>query len=173
MAGPRPRAYDYIRYNRYGVLRPGPELWLALLFQCRHVIGIGLIAMAGGGRRGGMAATGDIDLSSLGHLLNPLFTLADIPALALLLALAARLPGAGDLPRWLWRRGRLLLLASAAIYGGLYLYHLPARPAAIPLGDWLGLAGTAAVAAYAVLSVYLRDLFGEFPERPAEPPKPA
>ena len=155
------QTYDYIRYNRYGVLRPSPGLWLTLLFQCRHVIGIGLIAMASG--RGGRAASGNIDLSEFGHILNPLFVIADAPALLLLLALAARTPGAGALPRRLWRHGRLLLLLAAALYGGLFLNHMPEQIGAIRLADWLGLAGTTAAAAYAAMAPYLRDLFAEFP----------
>lgn len=164
----RARTYDFIRYNRYGVLRPEVGLWAALLFQCRHVLGIVLLAAAGGRGLGGRGASGAIDLSELGHLLNPVFTVADAPALLLLLALAARMPGAGPLPRLLWRHGRLLLLLSAALYGALFAWHMPAEIGTLRPADWLGLAGTAATAVYAAASTYLRDLFAEFP--PAAPP---
>jgi hypothetical protein len=160
------KVYEYILYNRYGVLRPSPGLWLTLLFQCRHVIGIGLVAMASG--RGGRAASGNIDLSEFGHILNPLFVLADAPALLLLLALAARTPGAGALPRFLWRHGRLLLLLSAALYSALFFNYMPEQLGARRFADWLGLSGTTAVVAYTVMAHYLRDLFADFPAAPTK-----
>ena len=163
----RPLPYDFIRYNRYGVLRPSPGLWLSLVFLCRHVITILLVAFAAGrGMRGG---GGDMDLSDFGHLVRPIFMLADLPALMLLLALASRMPTAGSVPRLLWRAGRLLLLASAAVYIVLFAWYLP--PAGIEnlaIADWLSIAGTVAVAVYAAISPYLGDLFREFPERPPE-----
>lgn len=160
----RPARYDFIAYNRYGVLRPSLGLWLSLAFLCRHVATILLVVMAAG--RG--ARDSGIDLSEFGHLLNPWFMLADLPAVALLLALAARVPTAGSIPRVLWRSGRFLLLGACLVYAGLILRHLPADDARLAVADWLGFAGTAGVAAYAILSPYLGDLFREFPERSGE-----
>ncbi len=166
------RPYDFIRYNRYGVLRPGAGLWLALVFLCRHIMTILLVAMAAG--RGPQGGAEGIDLSDFGHLVTPVFMVADLPALALLLALAARLPTASALPRLVWRAGRPLLLVSVLVYSALIVRHWPAAGVAgLAAGDWLGFAGTLAVAVYAATSPYLADLFREFPECPVtQDPRP-
>lgn len=156
----------YLSYNRYGVLRPSPALWTALLFQCRHILGTGLVLMASGRGMGSGGAQGRMDLSELGNLLEPVFLLSDMPALLVLLTIAARLPGAGALPRRLWRHGRILMVLSVAAYVALFVAHLPPRAGAVPLVDWVGLAGTLAVGGYVLLSRYVRDLFTEFPESP-------
>jgi len=160
----RPPRYDFIAYNRYGVLRPSLGLWLSLVFLCRHVATILLVVVAAG--RG--ARDSGIDLSEFGNLVNPLFILADLPAMLLLLALAARMPTAGSLPRVLWRSGRFLLLAACLVYAGLILRHVPVDDMRLAVADWLGIAGTAGVALYAILSPYLGYLFREFPERSGE-----
>ncbi len=165
------RRYDFIRYNRYGVLRPSLGLWLSLTFLCRHVITILLVAMAAG--RGMQGGNNAMDMSDFGHLVTPIFMLSDLPALMLLLALAARLPTAGVLPRAIWRAGRLLLLLSILAYAGLIVRHWPAVGiSGFAVADWLGFAGTSAIALYVLGSTYLADLFREFPDRPNSNDRP-
>ena len=149
--------HHYLRYNRHGVLRPNWAAWAILLFLCRHVIAYVLIGVAAG--RGPRSW---LDLHELAWLLDPIYLASDIPALAVLLALAGRVPGAGRAARAVWRHGRWLILLSLGAYPAILV---TAGPPILDLGvpAWLALGANLILAAYVLRSRYLGDMFGEFP----------
>ena len=149
--------YPYNRYNRFDVLRVNPATVAAVLFLSRHVLtflvlGIALSRMPASGR------------GAFSGLFEPVYMLADIPALLVFLAMLARHPKTGPTLRLVWRCGPLLLLGSTLIYLGLVIRQVGIDPA--QYGWLLGamIAGAVAAPAYVLLSPYARALFGEFPD---------
>jgi hypothetical protein len=157
-----PRKYDYLNYNRHDVLRPSWRFWGMALFLSRHLLLLLLLGISHGKKGGGPPNPG------VAALIDPLFFVSDVPALILLCTLGARLPGSGRLPRFLWRNGRVLLIASCALYLGLLFWQQGADLASWHPVTWAMVALTVVVAASVSLSTYLRDLFAQFPDRPSE-----
>lgn len=153
-----PRKYAYTRYNRHDVLKPGWGYWLISLFLSRHVILLMLIGVSAG--RGG----GGPRNPALAALLDPVFFVSDLPAILLLFTAGARLPRGGRPARFLWRRGRYLLVSSSAIYIGLLLWQQGFNLAGFQPMTWALLAVNLGVVVYVMTSAYLRDLFTQFPE---------
>ena len=150
-----PPRHSYLRYNQYGVLRPNPLFWASLLYLCRHALLLVLLAAAG---RTGQGR----DLAYLAGLVEPLYLIADVPAMVLLAALAARTPKAGRAVRWIWERGRIWLLTSTGLYAALVFW----RHADEDLDPWLwvSLCVVGLIAGYGLRSRYLGELFAQFPE---------
>ncbi len=155
--------YDYRRYNQHDVLKPHWGFWLTILFLSRHVIGFILVAMSG--RGGGRVGVGKeaIDLGSVMSLIEPIYMIADIPALVLLYALGARLPKSGAAVRWVWDAGRWLILASIAIYLTLFALTRGVDVETFGRATWVSLALSALVVTYVLGSKFMKDLFGQFP----------
>ncbi len=161
--------YDYRRYNQYDVLKPHWGFWLTILFLSRHVIGFILVSMSGrGGGRVGVEKEA-IDLGGVMSLIEPIYMIADVPALVLLYALGARLPKSGAVVRWLWDAGRWLILASVAIYLALFVLKRGFDVETFGPATWVSLALSAVVVTYALGSKFLKDLFGQFPAADASP----
>ena len=157
--------YDYRRYNKYDLLRPHWGFWLTLVFLTRHVVGYVLVSMAGAGigGRGGGASRDTIELSGVISLIDPIYMIADIPALALLFALGSRVPKSGRAVRWLWGAGRWLIIASVAVYLALFALTRGFDVAAFGWVTWASLALNVLVIGYVLKSNYLKDLFARFP----------
>jgi hypothetical protein len=135
------------------------------LFLSRHVIGFVLVSMSGSGLggRGGGVGRDAIDLGDVISLIEPIYMIADIPALVLLYALGARLPKSGAAVRSVWRAGRWLIIASVAIYLTLFSLTHGLDAATYGPATWVSLALSALVAAVAARSRYLKDMFAQFP----------
>ncbi len=162
-------SYDYRRYNQYDVLKPHWGFWLTILFLSRHVIGFVLVSMSGrGGGRVGVG-TEAIDLAGVMSLIEPIYMIADVPALVLLYALGARLPKAGAAVRGVWNAGRWLILASVAIYLALFALTHGVDVETFGRATWASLALTALVVSYVFGSNFMKDLFGQFPAADASP----
>ena len=153
----KPYRYPYDRYNRFGVLRVNPATIGAVLYLSRHVLtflvlGIALSRAPADGRE------------AFRGILEPVYMLADIPALLVLLAMLARHPKTGRVLRLVWRCGPVLLFASTLFYIGLVMREVGIDPARYGwlLGAMVG--GAIAAAAYVLLSPYARALFREFPD---------
>ncbi len=159
--------YDYRRYNQHDVLKPHWGFWLTILFLSRHVIGFILVAMSG--RGGGRVGVGKeaIDLGSVMSLIEPIYMIADIPALALFYALGARLPRSGAAIRWVWDAGRWLILASIAIYLTLFALTRGIDVETFGRATWATLALSALIVGYVLGSRYMKELFGQFPQADA------
>ena len=152
-----PYKFPFDRYNRFQVLRVTLPVVLAVLFLTRHlltflVIGIAFSRMPPDSR------------GAFGGLFEPVFMLADIPALLVFLAMLARHPKSGKLARAVWRAGPWLLLLSAALYLGLLLRQPMESGMPRHWTYWAMIAGTALAVGYVFLSPYARALFREFPD---------
>jgi hypothetical protein len=147
--------FPFDRYNRFGVLKVNLPTIAAVLFLSRHVLtflvlGIALSRSPGAG-------------SAFGGMFEPIYMVADIPALLVFLAMLARHPKSGRVLRAVWRGGPLLLGASALIYLAL---AIPSIGAGHVRHGWVPgamVAGTVIAAGYVLVSPYARALFRGFP----------
>lgn len=158
-------SYELSRYNKYDVLRPNWIFWLLTLFLCRHVFSLFLLAFSksGVGSKGGGASKDAIDLSNLFTLIDPYFIVSDVPALVLIYVLGARVPKSGASVRWLWARGRGLILLAIALYVATFAYTTVPNISDVDVVSLIVMVINIAVAGYVMRSKYLRDLFREFP----------
>lgn len=147
--------YDFTRYNHHGVLRVNWMLWLVLLYMTRHTLVLAFLMFA--------ASRGQTPLGA-SALFEPVYMISDLPALALLLALGARVPQAGKAARAVWRHGRHIILDSIAIYFVLFLWkHWDAIGRLDPV-LWGNILVNLLIAVLVMRSRYLADLFNDFPK---------
>lgn len=148
--------YAHDRYNRFDVLRVNALTAAAVLFLARHVLTFLVVGIA-------FSRVGPGPAGAFSGLFEPIFMLADIPAVLVLLAMLGRHPKSGRSLRLIWRAAPFLLPLSAAIY-----LFLVARQAGADLGRhgwmlWGMIGGTVLSAGYILLSPYARAAFREFP----------
>jgi len=149
--------YPYHRYNRFDVPRVNALTVAVVLFLSRHVLAFLILGIALS--RAPLGAR-----NAFSGLFEPIYMLADIPALLIFFTMLARHPKGGRLPRLIWRGGPLFLLASALLYLGLVVRQIGLEPTPLHWPMWTMIAGTILSAAYALLSPYARDLFRSFPD---------
>lgn len=154
----QPAKYDYLKYNRYDVLRLNWLYWVVVLFLTRHVLILMFIGFAKG-----RSGTGPSD-PALAALLDPLFFASDVPALILLAFTGARLPSGGTGVRTLWRNGRAFITASCLLYLGLLFWQLGGELLTAHAVTWAMIAVNLLVVAVVWRSRYLKDMFGQFPD---------
>jgi hypothetical protein len=154
MSGPD---FPLSRYNRYGVLRVNLMTVLAILFLSRHVLTFVILGIA-------LSRAHPSSRDAFNGLFEPIFMLADIPALFVLLAAVSRHPKSGKALRIIWDFGSWLLLGSAAIYVGLLARKMGDDPARYGWMAWTMVAGTAVSAAYVTVARYPRALFHQYPD---------
>ena len=150
--------YDFMRYNRYFVLRANILIFFILCYLCKDIfliMGVGATAFKS---KGG-------DVSDIMVLVSPIYFISDLPALAVSYALSARQPNAGNLPRLIWRNGRFLLSLSACLH--LLLLGLKAKWDFDDMGlvQWLVIVIDIAIVIYVNSSEFIKDLFSEFPDQ--------
>jgi len=112
--------YDPSDYDEDGQMRVGLLLWLVIVFLSRHIVLLMLVAVS--------------SIVGLGKGLeflysSPLFLLASLPALLVLIAGLRRGPKAGLWLQRVWSVGRLFLIAAvvtdlALLTAGLLWGHL-------------------------------------------------
>ena len=135
--------YELSDFANDGTLKISLPIWLTSAFLARHILlllmgGLSSFVMRGGG----------IDTDSFSALYSrPIFLIASIPAVAVIVAGLRRAPQAGPLIRNIWHHGRFLLLVAA--------------------GFDIGLLATAFLDVYAIAYIYrsarVRDTFSDFP----------
>ena len=153
-----PGKWDYLKYNRYDVLRLNWLYWVIILFLSRHVLVLMFIGFAKG-RRG----TGPSD-PAVAALLDPWFFTSDVPALFLLAVTGARLPSGGNGVRAIWRNGRSFLTASCLLYLGLLFGQQGAQILQSHPVTWAMIAANVLAIGVIWWSAYLKDMFDQFPE---------
>lgn len=160
--------YDYLRYNRHHVLRPGSVLIGTLCFLIKDMFLIAIVgasALRGGGSQS----------SELLNLIHPVFFFSNLPVLAVFYALGMRQPSASALPRLIWKNGRYLIMFAALFYVFL-LFHIRGY-ALLKVGilDGIAIGINAIIFGYIFMSPFIKDLFSEFPEptETNEEPKPS
>jgi hypothetical protein len=151
-------AYPAHRYDEQLVIKIPPLLWLTMLFLIRHAI---LVLLSY------LPRTGEA-MTYLRYLVDPLFLVADLPAVLILFAAVRRKPGAPDWIRALWGHGRPLLALSSLLYLVLLMASLfsSARPLLPAVNEVLivSVLLNLAIVAYLVRSTLVRDVFAEFPK---------
>lgn len=152
----QPPKYSFRLYNKYDVLRPNWMFWAIVVFLSRHLIFF-LLLGASHGRRGGTPNP------AAGALVEPLYFIADFPAIILFLVLGARLPGGRTLSRFIWRNGWRLLLSSAVLFFCLLVWKEGFDLTALHPVNWVTGLINALVIGGLLKSSYLKDLFREFP----------
>ncbi|NQU56623.1 MAG: DUF2919 family protein [Rhodospirillales bacterium] len=153
-----PYKYHFLRYNQFQVLRPSLALKLILCFLCKDFfLGfiIGAITLKSRGTGSG--------LSELMDLIRPIFFFSSVPAVAVLYAISARTPEAGRLPRFLWKNGQYLILASVLMYLAILGYIRGFDLSNLTSTDWAVVAVNLALVAYVFFSEAINDTFAEFP----------
>ena len=147
--------YEYSRYNHHGALRVNWVLWLVLLYMTRHTLVLALLVFA--------SSRGQTPLG-FSALFEPVYMISDLPALALVLAMGARVPNAGKAARAVWRHGRQIILDSIAIYFVLFIWkHWGAIGQLDPI-LWGNIFVNLFIAGLVMRSRYLADLFNDFPK---------
>lgn len=150
--------YTPERYGDYLCLRVPLTLWLCLVFLVRHLLLLGITFLP---------TTGE-EITVLRELVRPEYLLADLIAVPVLVAAIRRRPRA---PRWMphiWKLGRELLIASAALYllllGAALLRS--ARPLTATLNEatLISVLLSLSIIAYLLRSPLIRDLFSQWPQ---------
>jgi len=157
-----PYSFNPNQYDDDGSLRIGLLLWLTLLIINRHLLLLiiaAISAFVGAGR--------GLDTGALSMLYSsPVFLLASLLALPVLVAAIRRSPKAGRLPRHIWRHGRGLLLAATCSDLGLLAFGLLARHIAVDESHTLWGIIDAYMIAYLIRSRRVAAVFADFPEAP-------
>jgi hypothetical protein len=163
----QPDSYPPSLYDDDDCLKPPYLLWLAALYLSRGVL-LPLVA--------GLGHFARVETSAMTVMRGLWRTDQLIPAAfsaPVLYALVRRTPRASRVVRWVWRRGRTLLILSAAVDIVLALYAV--RPYDELSNGLFAALATCAADAYIMLYVFtarrIRDAFAEFPQpvRPSEP----
>ncbi len=132
-------------------------LWLVLAFLVRHMLLLGITFMP---------TTGS-EIKVLRELIQPLYLLADLIALPVVVVALTRRPESPQWMRRLWPWGRVLLSVSVLVYVGLLGWRLltAARPLIAVLDEptLVSLLLSLMVLVYLWGSPLVRDLFREFP----------
>lgn len=149
--------FPFHRYNRFGVLRVNAFTALSVLFLSRHVLAFIVLGIA-------LSRADPSSREAFRGLLEPVYMIADGPALLVLLAMLSRHPKSGTTLRLLWRGGRWLLAASAVLYFGLLVRQLGPEPARYGWAIGSMATGTLLSAGYVNLSRYARALFRDYPD---------
>jgi hypothetical protein len=147
-------------YDDFLCLRPSWLLIAGLIFLCRGLIAYLLVGVAKG-----VVPAGLIDVVGTETLLSG--CLAAAPAVLVLYALAARVPTAPAVVRWIWRHGRALMALSAVWYIALAVPQLGPDPhrwlTRGPLTVKVLVAAELGLVAYLFWSSRVRQAFLDFP----------
>ena len=154
------KGYQISDFNNDGALKVPMLLWLVLAYLSRHLL---LLAM-GGLSTFMMSRTGNGQIDFAGFNSSPMFLLASLPAVTVMVAALLRAPGSIRLIQFIWGHGRKLLIVSALVDLGLlamscYLHWLV-------LNEWVivGALLDIYILVYLLRSVRVRDTFSDFPE---------
>jgi len=151
--------YDLSDYTDDGTLKVPFTLWIALAFLARHVL---LLLM--GGVSSFVLSRRGIDTGGFtGIYSSPIFLLASLPAVAVIVAALRRAPQAGSAIRAIWRNGQPLASTAAALDIGIVVLH--------SVFGWLSLNEIVVatlfldgyVLIYLIRSVRVNDTFEDFP----------
>jgi hypothetical protein len=155
------RTYPASRYDEHLMLKVPAMLWLAMVFLVRD---LALLAVT-------FLPTSGSAIEVLRDYVEPIYLVADLPALVVLLLAMRRRPGAPPWMRKAWRAGRHLLLASAALHIGLWTAHFGAvdhwNLLRLNEGVILLTVLDVAILFYLARSPLVADLFQDTPRRDA------
>lgn len=148
----------FLDVDRHGCLRIPGALWLALAFLARHVLLAGVIFAT--------AKRSPDVVRLLGDDFNWFMLVFELPAVALMVAAANRVPDAPRVLRWIWHHGRSIVVGLAALHLLLAIWLLATSDV---WNTWpeLFVASCAlidlAIAHGVRRDAFFRQLFAEFP----------
>lgn len=154
--------------DSYLCLKPPFVMKVAMIYAIRHMAMVFLV----------FSPISMGDLSYLKAFLTPPYVASDVPGLLVVIAWALRHPGAHDVWRWIWRRGRILLTIGIALnlslltafeVGNLFSVYFWGGREAVTV---FSLILDAMVLLYLWRSKTVPEVFAEFPA-PAEKPDSA
>lgn len=151
------RSYPSHYYDDHLVLRVPLPLWIAMAFLVRDLAVLAVTFVPGSGEA----------VNLLRDFVQPLFLIADIPALLVLAIALRRKPDSPGWMRRIWGWGRHLLALSAILHLVLWTAHFGMvhrwNLFRLDEGVVLSLALDAVILVYLLTSLLLRDLFRDFP----------
>jgi len=154
----------FLDVDRHGVLRVPALVWVALALLARYWVLLAVVASSVSRNTDAVRLLGDGGLS-------PALMVMELPAFAVALAAARRVPQAGGAMRFLWRHGRIGM-AATALANLAWTAAFLVESSYWSLWPELFLASCCLLDAAIVLSMYThpvhRQLFLEFPSRPGE-----
>lgn len=152
--------YPFSAYDKkYLCLNMSTGMWLVLAFLLRPYV---IMIMSLANRRDRMGLINMFYADRFGMVLG---ALAAVPALLLIYAWFKRKPDAPDRVRWLWRHGRVLLIASIVL--NIVIVFVPVllgKAAGIGYVGALQLALCAGILLYLLRSQRVEDTFADFPQ---------
>lgn len=161
------KSYDLNKYNSWFYdddfcLKPPVLLTAATVYLCRSfLIMLLIVAASVRGRTGGGMETflpgGDHPMS---------VGLTAIPAMLVLYARMRRIPRAGNVVRWIWKHGRLLLASSAAMEIAASAFLLYTNVGQARDSDMMRMAFLfldVYILLYVLISKHVKDVFSDFP----------
>ena len=151
--------YNFLNYNRYGVLRPSLLLILILFFLCKDFFMVLIVGAAAFKSKGGSGG-----LSDLVALVSPTFFFADLPVIGLLFSIGARRPDGGKKPCFFWHNGRYMILLSIVLYSLILTSLRGYEISNFSLLDWIVTAVNVVIISYIFSSEFIKDTFSKFPE---------
>ncbi len=151
--------YDFLRYNRYHILRPNFLLKVICVYFLKDLFLMAVVA-AGVFKARGLSP----EISVLLDLVSPRLLFASFPIALIGYGLINRSPDGAALPRLVWKNGRWLILLAAIIHVGLLLSTTVRIDTIGGIVVLVLIALDIAAVVYVFRSKLVGDVFAEFPE---------
>ena len=154
-----PKKYSIESYDENLCLKINDTLWLILLYLLRPYV-LAILSLLNKNDRIGIINMVYSDRLALWWGL-----LAGVPAILIVYAWSRRKPGASSFARSLWRRGRMLLAASAIF--SVAIIFIPLWMGVVHrvnMVGWIQFVISLGVVVVLYTSTYIRDCFSDFPK---------
>ena len=161
-----PNVYSFNDYDKYLSLKPGTGLWMVVLYLMHPYLLIVSAAGIGKGKGGGGGAIGVEGFKNLIYPDNIVLMaaiVATVPVMVFIYAWGRRNPDAPESVRKIWRSGRKLLVAAAAL-DALIVFIPLVRGHSIHIVGWIQLAIAVAIVIYLLSSTRVKDVLADFPQ---------
>ena len=158
------KVYPFTAYDKHMSLKLDSNMWLIIVYFLRpFIMKISTIQMGRGAKSDSVSGLKDLVYpNDFGFFLA---FIATVPVLMLIFAYAKRKPGASDLVQSIWRNGRNLLVAAAAV--NIVVIFIPFfmhLTHSINAYGWGQLAVAIGIIVYLYQSKRVTDTFGDFPK---------
>lgn len=135
-------------------LRVSPLLWLIIIWSIHHVL---FLALGVGSK------SAEVTGMAVGYALDPYKLLSNLPGLLVLGARMNRRPEAGSRTRWIWQKGRLLLMVGLSMQIGALFLRNWKEISNLNGTMLLTLCATAGSLILLFGSRHIKDIFDDFP----------
>lgn len=150
--------YPVSCYDKYLFLKVSGTMWLIFLFLLRPIV---VMLLSVTNRTDPMRL---IDLVYPDRLSLSLGAFAAIPAAILIYAWVKRVPGASAFVRYVWQKGRIVLIVSTVLGIGVIFAPLVLGTAyKITASGWAQLSISMLVIIVVLRTRYIKDCFADFP----------